>query len=211
MNTPKYIIIHHTAVSREVNEEQFHAVDRYHRWRGWGGIGYHWFIEPDGALKKGRNENINGAHCYQRRMNSQSIGICLTGHFDYESPTQRQIDALRSKVQEIRRRYDIPEDNVVGHRTFAPKSCPGKHFTRQMIKEIATTNMTKYKELIERLKGKLLLQVQDRGKLWYVSDLGTREYLGTGYLDYRKFMKRVREGKIPALGISNEDIEKIPR
>lgn len=64
--------------------------------------------------------------------------------------------------------------------------------------------------LTERLKGHLLLQVQENGELWYVTTDGKKEYLGTKEEEYQKFMERVRTKKIPALGITNDDLNKIP-
>lgn len=211
MNRPSWIIIHHSAVSYSLNPEQFDAIDRYHRSKGWGGIGYHYMITKNGEVRKGRYEDKVGAHCYQKGMNYKSIGICLAGFFDHEDHTSQQMESLKTLVQDVRARHGISTEHVVGHRFFAPKSCPGKRFTDEMIKEVATNMSIKDPALIERVKGKLLLQVQDRGKLWYVTDAGKREYLGTSYMQYRAFMKRVREGNVPTLGISNEDINKVPK
>lgn len=52
MNTKSWVIIHHSAVSRSKNKEQFDAMKRYHIGKGWGNIGYHYVIEPDGTIKK---------------------------------------------------------------------------------------------------------------------------------------------------------------
>jgi len=136
-NRPTHIIIHHTAVSREKNAVQFQAVKNYHISKGWGDIGYHYFIGPDGTVKVGRTEETPGAHCYQESMNYKSIGICLTGFFDVEDPTERQLESLKKLVQKLRVKYGISASNVVGHRHFAPKTCPGTRFTDKMIEEVA--------------------------------------------------------------------------
>lgn len=58
--------------------------------------------------------------------------------------------------------------------------------------------------LIRRLKGRMLLQAEGRGELWYVDPLaGGRHYLGTG----EAAMKVLRA---KGLGITTRDLEKIP-
>jgi len=121
-----HIIIHHSAVSRTKNSEQFDAIDRYHKSKGWGQIGYTYLIEPSGIVKTGRDENKNGAHCYQKLMNYRSIGICLTGNFDIEDPTHEQVKSLYSLIKVIQDRHKIKDKNVLPHRHYATyKSCPG--------------------------------------------------------------------------------------
>ena len=129
-----YIIIHHSAVSREKNSNQFDAIERYHASKGWGqNTGYHYLIESDGTIKQGRKENEIGAHCKEDNKNYDSIGICLTGNFDIEKPTVKQIKSLFRLIKDIKTRHDIKEVN--GHRKYATyKLCPGVLFTDTMIK-----------------------------------------------------------------------------
>lgn len=126
MNRPKYIIVHHTAVSYTKNADQYEATNRYHASLGWGKIGYHYEISKAGKIYKGREENEVGAHCYQQGMNYQSIGICLDGNFDVELPTGEQQSALKLLISDIMRRYSIPLEHIYPHRHFAGyKSCYG--------------------------------------------------------------------------------------
>lgn len=127
MNYPSNIIVHHTLVSREKNPNQFDAVKRYHISKGWGDIGYHYLIEPSGLICKGRDEKYAGAHCKESYMNFRSLGICLTGNFDMEEPTEEQCKSLKKLLDEKMKEYDIKEKNVVPHRHYATyKSCWGK-------------------------------------------------------------------------------------
>ena len=115
----KYIIIHHSAVSREKNSEQFDAINNYHKSKGWGMIGYHYLIEPNGKIKVGRMENQHGAHCIG--CNHNSIGICLTGYFDIEYPTEEQEKSLRNLLVDLLKEYKGAE--IKYHRDF----CEIKH------------------------------------------------------------------------------------
>lgn len=124
MNQPKYIILH-TVAKKGVTT--LAEIDTWHRQRGWKGIGYHYYIRKDGTLEFGREETEVGAHCTDMGMNSQSIGICLEGHGNYEHWTIDQLLTLRVACIHLMDKYDIPVTNILGHReTGANKDCPGK-------------------------------------------------------------------------------------
>jgi N-acetyl-anhydromuramyl-L-alanine amidase AmpD len=127
----KYLIVHHTATNRD--RTTFEAVKRYHtQVRGWEDIGYHWFINGKGELKKGRDEQWVGAHCKTPgySMNFQSLGIALTGNFEIENPAKEQIATLDDLLGRLRTKYSIPKENVLGHKEAEGTStlCPGKNF-----------------------------------------------------------------------------------
>lgn len=134
MNTRNWIIVHHTASLATDGHEQFDAVRRYHIDKGWGDIGYHWFIERDGTVKQGRDESEVGAHTKQWLMNYRSIGICLAGDFDQQDPTQAQLDALLALLTDVQLRNGIRDGRIRMHRNFAHyKSCPGDRFTQELL------------------------------------------------------------------------------
>lgn len=122
-----HIIVHHSLVSRDDNPRQFTAIEKYHRGLGWGEkTGYNFIIEPDGVIENGRPLNQPGAHTRQHEMNYKSIGICLSGNFDIEEPTDAQIKALHTLIIAMQEEFEIPDQNVVPHRYFANyKSCWG--------------------------------------------------------------------------------------
>jgi len=125
--TPEYLIIHHTATDRD--RTTFEAVRQYHIRKGWGDIGYHYFITADGTLWKGRAESEVGAHAQADGMNFKSIGICLTGNFEVERPTDAQITTLETTLERLRAEYSISREQVLGHQEVpnAHTLCPGKN------------------------------------------------------------------------------------
>jgi len=135
-NKPKNLILHHSAVSNSKNMDQYEAIKNYHISKGYGGIGYHYLIVPSGKIYGCRAEDKPGAHCYQKNMNYQSIGICLTGNFDKEKAFPAQIFALRDLLKGLTKKYKISKDNIWFHRDFAPKSCPGKNFDRGFVRDL---------------------------------------------------------------------------
>ena len=143
-------VIHHTAVSREENGEQFDAVQGYHKGKGWGDIGYHWFIEPDGQIKKGRVGR--GAHVREGNVNGTHLGICLAGNFDKELPTDRQNASLINLLNTL----GVENKDVYTHRHYADyKSCPGNMFTDHLIKKVlnARNLKSKIRKLVDKFLG----------------------------------------------------------
>ena len=126
-NIRTHIVVHHSAVSHDKNPVQFEAINRFHQRQGWGKIGYHYLIEKDGTLVRGREEDEIGAHTKQKMMNYRSIGICLTGNFDIEEPTYEQCVTLLEIIETLQKQYGIEDKNIYPHRHYASyKSCWGK-------------------------------------------------------------------------------------
>ncbi|MBO8158814.1 N-acetylmuramoyl-L-alanine amidase [Thermosyntropha sp.] len=116
------VIVHHSA-SSDVPANEIH---KWHKNRGWAGIGYHFVIRANGQIERGRPEFTIGAHA-GKTGNPDSIGIVLTGNFEIEKPMEAQIDNLVWLIRE----YLYPkygELEVVGHKDVMPTSCPGKKF-----------------------------------------------------------------------------------
>jgi len=117
----KWIVLHHSAVSRDKNDNQFDAIANYHKEKWWGDkTWYHYLIEPNWEIKKWRDESEMWAHTV---WYNDMIWICLTGHFDEEEPTEEQEVALTKLVREIKERHW--KIKVYPHNKFASyKTCP---------------------------------------------------------------------------------------
>ena len=125
MRQIKEIILHCSATA-EGRDYTVEDIDRWHKARGWRGIGYHYVIYRDGSVHPGRPVEQIGAHCTGH--NANSIGICYIGGLaaDNKTPkdtrTPAQIQALRELVVELKKKY--PGARVHGHNEFAAKACP---------------------------------------------------------------------------------------
>lgn len=102
-------------------------IDRWHREKGWAGIGYHFVIPLDGSIEPGRGVDLVGAHV--EGHNANSIGICLIGGVDArgnaaETFNERQYAALELALSGLRAKY--PKARILGHRDFpgVKKACP---------------------------------------------------------------------------------------
>ena len=108
--------------------EKIKEIRRWHLERGFNDIGYHWIIDRNGEIGRGRPESTMGAHV--RGHNRNSIGICLLGgHGSSERDlfvqnfTGVQNLALRRLIWKIQTRYEITR--ISGHNEYAAKACPG--------------------------------------------------------------------------------------
>lgn len=140
-NAWRYIVIHHSA-SPGGNAASF---DRMHRGKGWDGLAYHFVITngkggPDGGLqvsprwraqKHGAHAGAMPAHTPEEARNAYNefgIGICLVGNFEHRAPSRAQMKTLARLVTKLCAQFDIPAQNVMGHRHVKSTACPGRQF-----------------------------------------------------------------------------------
>lgn len=119
MREIKRIVIH---CADTPNGKHFDAkdIDRWHRERGWSGIGYHNVICINGDIQRGRPYEYIGAHV--RGHNIDSIGICLIGCDKF---TPEQWASLHDLVEYLHFHYRIPKEEVFGHCDLdSHKTCP---------------------------------------------------------------------------------------
>jgi len=128
------IIVHCTATRADwwAGKRTSDKVREIKRWhvqdRGWSDIGYHFLIDRDGTVAKGRDMARDGAHVQGR--NAGTIGISLFGgHGSAETDqfgdhfTPQQDAALRNLIGDLRKQFgNVP---VTGHNQYAAKACPG--------------------------------------------------------------------------------------
>ena len=126
MRTITLIVIHCSAV-RPDQTSSAKEIEKWHKERGFNGIGYHYVIRRNGEIEPGRPEWMIGAHCLHH--NAHSIGVCYEGGLDIrgqpaDTRTAEQKAAMRRLLEELHQRY--PRALIVGHRDLNPgKKCPG--------------------------------------------------------------------------------------
>lgn len=126
------LIIVHCSAMPEGRDVSVADIDRWHRERGFDGIGYHYVVYIDGSVHEGRPLNKVGAHC--KGHNAHSIGICYVGGVDLngkpkDTRTLAQKDALVNLLMRLKRRF--PKAVIRGHRDFAAKACPSFDATKE--------------------------------------------------------------------------------
>lgn len=140
-----HIVVHHTATSNAATDwaQQVRIVWDFHaRTLGWGDVGYHYLIDPQGNIYEGRagGDNVIGGHTYA--FNRGTVGIALLGTYTGVSATPAAREALAQLIAWICARRSIQPRSqaaitaqrscgpvvvtkpaVAGHRDFAGHGC----------------------------------------------------------------------------------------
>jgi len=133
-NNPQEIVLHHAEASNCTVQD----IHSWHLANGWLGIGYHFFIDKQGNIYRGRPENAVGSHC--PKHNSISLGVCFEGDFMTENMTQEQIGAYKELIKYSRAKYGyIP---IYGHKELYSTECPGNNFPLEAFKDIVVSNIS---------------------------------------------------------------------
>lgn len=132
------IIVHQTGTTTGTLE----SVRNYHvNVLGWKDIGYHFLIERDATVRKGRSQVSVGAHC--QGDNLDSLGVCCVGAGDafpigrgYMTP--EMFNSLLKLLRELLAAYPTITA-IYGHRerpsgTRQGKTCPG--FSASVLREL---------------------------------------------------------------------------
>ncbi len=158
----KKIVIHHTASTlRDMNSDGLidtndyrlavRAIYNYHaKSRGWGDVGYHFIIDPDGTIWEGRfgGDGVVGGHTHRETsckkfgqsgigFNKGSIGISLLGTYQDGDITPQAKEALTSLIARKGWEFDFEPaassffidkeyPNIVAHRDLDCTTCPGQ-------------------------------------------------------------------------------------
>jgi hypothetical protein len=117
------VVIHHSGSQSSDDRRSLLDIQLTHRInRGWADIGYHYVVGKNGDIYEGRDLHVRGTHVED--YNTGSVGVCLLGDFDRESPTNAQIGTAIGLVQWLARLLKLT--HLAGHRNFNPTTqCPG--------------------------------------------------------------------------------------
>lgn len=123
-------IIIHCSATPEGKDFDWTDIDRWHKQRGWSGIGYHYVIKLNGNIQSGRALEKIGAHA--KGYNRKSIGVCYIGGVDNklrpkDTRTPEQKKALIDLLNFLK--LEHPEAEILGHRDLpnVTKACPSFH------------------------------------------------------------------------------------
>lgn len=133
------IAIHHTAgpVTGEwataERIAQMHVEDN-----GWPGIGYHFFVTPDGTIYQTNPLDTMSYHV--AGDNAYSIGVCFAGDFTKQPPTAAQTEAGRKLLSHLLGLLNLKPNAVMGHKDFPGETtaCPGNKPKEKWWKDMLT-------------------------------------------------------------------------
>ena len=123
------IFVHHSASPASTTTTE--RIDKWHKDRGWTGVGYHFVIHLDGSIHQGRPIHKTGAHV--KSHNSGSIGICVCGNFMEEVPSDAQLLSLDLLLRGLLHRHKLKVDTVYGHRELGDTLCPGDNLFEHLV------------------------------------------------------------------------------
>lgn len=161
IHTKNTIIIHHS-LTKEGSAESY---ANYHvTTHGWPGIGYQYVIEKDGTIKVGNDIDAKSYHVGNH--NRYAIGICLTGDFRTQDPTEEQKESLYNLVDAIQTEYKHV-DKIKGHNElsgYSWKKCPEFDFRAVLAaEEIEANGKVEASEVPETYK------IQEGDTLWSIA------------------------------------------
>jgi hypothetical protein len=157
-----HIAVHHSATKTGSAEiyARFHTNDL-----NWPGIGYHFVIEKDGIIKWTNNLQVVSYHV--GNSNRKAAGVCLTGDFREQEPTQAQWNSLFELLKCLMNELSLSHDSVWGHSQFPgyeTKACPCIDMAwvrQQLVKPAAIASKPKPDGLVLK-NNKWLLEAMSR-------------------------------------------------
>ena len=127
-------IIIHCSATREGQDIPVETIRKWHvEGRGWSDIGYHFYIDIDGKIWKGRDIQKIGAHCSGN--NRSSIGVCYCGGVEADGKTPKdtrtasQKESLLHVLKTLKAMF--PDASIYSHNEFANKACPSFDATNE--------------------------------------------------------------------------------
>lgn len=132
---PNFVVIHHTAQNSCEQTLRTFTLPRTQ-------VSSHYVICKDGTVHHMLNDLLRGHHAGAGRwgnttdLNSSSIGIEIDNN-GFEPFTEDQLNSLLLVLERVKKAYNIPVANFVGHADIAPgrKVDPNRYFPWQRLAE----------------------------------------------------------------------------
>jgi N-acetylmuramoyl-L-alanine amidase len=132
---PNYVIIHHTAQNSCEQTLKTFTLSRTQ-------VSSHYVICKDGTVHHMLNDLLRGHHAGVSKwgnatdLNSSSVGIEIDNN-GLEEFTEAQINSLLDVLQRLKKAFNIPVTNFIGHADIAPgrKVDPNRNFPWQKLSQ----------------------------------------------------------------------------
>ena len=125
-------IIFHCTASKWGDEFGAKKIDQVHieKFGKRSGCGYHYIINVDGTVEKGRWSDYPGAHA--KGKNRNTLGVAYAGGLDKfgkimaQGMNEAQYRTAKTLLESLRRGYHLRQDDVLGHNElpYVNKACP---------------------------------------------------------------------------------------
>lgn len=155
MRKINYIVIHHTAVNQPDMKKLLSSINASHKKKWlhkspnslWYYIAYHYIIWVNWELKQTRADADIWYHASNLAINNSSLWIVLSGDFDRNKPSDRQILAASQLVSHLRTKY-WQHIKITYHNMYAKKTCPWLKFPYALFDKL-TAMVSKFKQVFD--------------------------------------------------------------
>ena len=136
LDSIRYLVVHHSGADASTTAQQiadYQVKTRLKNNSGqitkeqWPGIGYHFFINPDGTIIKCNELTTVCYHVGER--NAVSVGVCFAGNFtpaNATPPNGAQLAAGGSLIAYLMDQLNLELDAIKGHKELGSTDCPGQ-------------------------------------------------------------------------------------
>jgi len=192
----EYVVIHHSAGPKDQTVEE---IARHHvEERGWGGIGYHFVITPDGLAHY--VGDIGMARANVLGKNEKVIGVCLTGDFTKGLPSDEQIIAAHELCYFLL--FDLaPQfpglgswDQLAAHAELQATRCPGDNWDGagglkdRIIKRLPYGNQSDCQKEIDKLNQQIIMMDQKISEQEEIISVQNSQLI-----EYKKAIKQIND------------------
>ena len=127
------VTIHHAGTATgTVGPAQFRRWQDHHLSLGWPDIAYHFIIGRDSVVYEARPWTKAGDTATSYDPNGHLL-LVVEGFFEEDVPTAGQIESLAMMLAWGAQHFDVPVEEVMGHRDHAPTLCPGAHLYAHIV------------------------------------------------------------------------------
>jgi len=119
LNQIRRLVIHHTVVIATAQQIATAQVSR----KEWPGIGYHFFITPEGIIQQ--TNQLTTVSRHTGTFDLESVGIGLMGDFTNNPPGAAQFNATAQLTAWLLWQLALPVEALVGHSDLANIQSPG--------------------------------------------------------------------------------------
>ncbi|MBI4994165.1 SpoIID/LytB domain-containing protein [Candidatus Peregrinibacteria bacterium] len=218
----KFIVIHYTAVTKDLDNPMQNVRNIFHSHtvqRGWGDIGYHYLIDPEGNIYEGRKggEFVIGGHA--KPVNKVSIGIALMGNYNDEELPPKMLASLIALVNQQTKLYKIDPlgkteykektyFNIHGHEDNQAKLDPGKYGRQKLafLREFTSYVQGKRSKDFEQIEGQKMISLPPDSEKSFTLKLKNKSKFNWGKNTY---LENTSDKSLPKVFAKLEN-EKVP-
>lgn len=134
-HTVERITIHHGGVDFPDDKDPVEHLRALQSWsrsdKDWIDIPYHFMIDRQGRIYETRPINYPGDTNTEYDPSGHAL-VEVMGHYEHQVLSAAQLDAVVAVVAFLASEYDVPVENIRGHKDYADTTCPGEDVYRYL-------------------------------------------------------------------------------